>query len=537
MSFRKNLWYFLPVSLFLISIYITATVPINSYDFWWDLKTGEYLIQFKTIPEIDPFTYTADSDDPFSPGRPHFLLSQYWLAQVIFALIVKSFGLKGFIVFRGIIYVAIAFTALLLILMHSSLRMAFIPIFFFILSTNVALEDADRPQFFSFLWALLVVLIIEWSVEKKLKWLPFLSVPVMLFASNMHAGYLIGLIYVVVYLLCVPFEDRLKDLKKPLLLSGILTCLITYFNPNQWQAVRQVFSLMQPTQVTTFLEWKSPIEILPYVYSNAGWISYWGLIVLGIPAIYYYFRKRRYSWAILLFLTMTLSLIAMRFIYFFIPICTVFVSVLFKDTLLKKIRKRILLEVFIATILLFLTIIINRNSNMLGVKKLVLEELYPIEAAEFMARENLPQSVFNNINWGGYLEWRLWPKYKMFIDTRVIMTKTYSQYADVMSYNIQGKNMLEDYKINTIITPAIDQYTGEIIPLVRALYKDPDWSLIYHDGVSQIFVRKGFYPGEIAKYNVYYEVLLEIQNWRHLFPWAQGYERSVKEAVEELKLK
>lgn len=538
MCSQKRWFYLLPVSLFLVSVYITATVPINSYDFWWHLKTGEYIIQQKAIPDNDPFTYTAAHDDTSSRGRTHFLLSQNWLSQVIYAVIVETFGLEAFIVFRGLLYTGIATIVLLLIVKYGSLRMSFLILALFIFSTNVALEDADRPQIFSFLWALFLIFIIEWAVVRGLNWLPLFSVPVMFLASNMHGGYLVGLVYLLVYLFCLPFEERLKVLKWPLLLSGVLACLITYLNPGGWEAVKVTVSVLMPSPVVSrILEHRSPVEIVPYVYSNIGWLSYWSLVLLSIPAAVYYFRKGRYSWMVLLIGTLAASLRSMRFIYFFVPISAVFVTVFLQDVVSKKIKERYRVEVGIATVVMIASIVINQNPNTLFIKNVLLEKLYPVRAAEFMAKEKLPQPVFNDMNWGGYLEWRLWPDYKMFIDTRNIAINAYAQYRDVMRYSKKGVNVLEDYHISTIIIPAINPYTGEIVPLVRGLYRDHAWSLAYRDGVSLIFVRKGLYHHEIPKSNVYYEVLLEVQNWRHLFPWARGYDATVTEALEALNLK
>ena len=50
--------------------FLNAIAPINSYDFWWHLKTGDYILAFRGLPEVDPFTYTALLDDSGSPGKP-----------------------------------------------------------------------------------------------------------------------------------------------------------------------------------------------------------------------------------------------------------------------------------------------------------------------------------------------------------------------------------------------------------------------------------------------------------------------------------
>src|SRR5205823_9243873 len=43
---------------------------------------------------------------------------------------------------------------------------------------------------------------------------------------------------------------------------------------------------------------------------------------------------------------------------------------------------------------------------------------FPAAAVSFMARERPPGPIFNDYNWGGYLIWKLYPQYRVFIDGR-----------------------------------------------------------------------------------------------------------------------
>ena len=44
---------------FLIAIFAG---PIEDTDFWWHLKTGQYIAQQHRLPFPDPFSYTAATD-------------------------------------------------------------------------------------------------------------------------------------------------------------------------------------------------------------------------------------------------------------------------------------------------------------------------------------------------------------------------------------------------------------------------------------------------------------------------------------------
>ena len=43
------------------------SIEIKDPDFWWHLKTGEYIVQTGSIPATDPFAYTSTPKDPISP--------------------------------------------------------------------------------------------------------------------------------------------------------------------------------------------------------------------------------------------------------------------------------------------------------------------------------------------------------------------------------------------------------------------------------------------------------------------------------------
>jgi len=523
------------VSVILLTalVFSVAIIPINSLDFFWHLKTGEYIASTGSLPALDPLTYTAVPDDPNYPGRPAMLLKGYWLAQIIFAGIVRNFGLEGMIVFRGLLYAAIALCAICLIRLCSGPRTSLLLLLLLAFATKVAVEDSDRPQIFIFLLSLLNVFICEWALRKERGLLLYLNIPVMLIAANMHPGYIVGVVYLLAYVLASGFEERLKPLRLHLLASSLLALLVTYLNPNHWSVFNALsdFFVKGGAMTANIMEYRSPFVILRYVMSDPGWLAYWVLIVLSVPAVVFLLVKRRYAWCILLAGAAGASLWSMRYIYFFAPLGTFFITLFMQETIFSKVRGIRAAELALIPVFIIFIALRPLHENNLGIKTVLYTMTYPVAAADFMAREKIPQPVFNEMQSGGYLEWRLWPSYRMFIDTRELISGVYGRYINIMGYSEKGRQYLEEYRIASVITPAIDPMSGEIIPLVRGLYEDPGWAVIYLDGQSLIFARKGLYPQELPKYNVYYEVLSEIRYWQPLYPWAKGYEASTSEAL------
>jgi len=521
--------------LFLVAVFSAAIVPINSHDFWWHLVTGEYILHFQKLPDQDPFTYTSMPDDPDYPGRPLFVLRQFWLSQVLYALVHNAFGLPGVIIARGLLYCAIAMTVLFIVAARPGAGISPAPLVLFCLATRTALEDSDRPQTFSFLFALLLIAVVEWAIRKKKKWPLFLNIPIMAVAANMHGGYVVGVVLLCVYLVFIPFEERLRPLRGALFASTLLALLASYFNPNQWKVFGEVFSMVQaPLYVSTIQEYLSPLKILPHTLSNPGWLAYWMLVLLSIFAALYFFGKRRYSEATLLLITLGASLYGMRFTYFFIPLGSAFTALFLQEAFFSRINKRTVIDAVAIPLFLFALLFRPGHPNNLGLKVILRGMSYPVSAAAFISREGLPQPVFNDMLWGGYLEWRLWPAYRMFIDTRQLINRTYADYLAIM-YGPQGIRLLNAYGAATVITSGIDPYAGQIIPLVRNLYHDDEWSLVYRDGQAVVFVRRILAAHELPKKEVYEEVLAEAAYWRRFFPWVTAYEATIAEAENAIE--
>lgn len=514
--------------------FFDAIAPINSFDFWWHLKTGDYILESLKIPDVDPFTFTALADDPDSPGRPSFILKQYWLAQVLFSLVNDWFGLGGIIVLRGIIYAAITLLAGAFLYARGAWRPTAITLPLLILASRVALEDSDRPQNFTYLISFAVFVLIETAILSGKRWLLFLNVPLLLILSNLHGGFIVPLCYIVVYMCCSLFEERLKPLRKEFFFSGGLACLVTYFNPNRWEVVTEMLTLHKSTVVKAALEFQSPIKIFPYVMSNLGWLSFWGLLVLLVPSAMYFLWKKKYSLAFVSISVLIASLISMRFIFFMAPISVIVSSIFFDTLFFTKVRK---LKIFVFCLFIGMCSIVLLSpwhSNRFKINDQIYQQYFPLESAKFMSLNSLPGRVFNFMDWGGFLEYKLWPRYQFFYDTRMLVGQTIYINNKIMHNEGSSTLTLDKYEISTVIVPSINIYTGEIFPLVKSLYESDGWSLAHYDDVALVFVRRGLLTKEISKDMVYYHVIKTAKYWQPYFPSVIGYHQSISEAYTRL---
>src|ERR1700758_1231186 len=68
--------------------------PATDPDLWWHLRTGQWIVETRHIPHIDPFSFTRE-------GEPW--VSHEWLSEVIFYEFWKLAGPSALIIFSSVV--------------------------------------------------------------------------------------------------------------------------------------------------------------------------------------------------------------------------------------------------------------------------------------------------------------------------------------------------------------------------------------------------------------------------------------------------
>ncbi|HEX2698564.1 MAG TPA: hypothetical protein VHM28_12715 [Anaerolineales bacterium] len=112
-------------------------------------------------------------------------------------------------------------------------------------------------------------------------------------------------------------------------------------------------------------------------------------------------------------------------------------------------------------------------------------KVFPVQAVDWIQSHPAEGDMFNDFNWGGYLLYRLWPNYRVFLDSQS---------------DFYGEDFLRGYE--TIYTgengwdARLNQYNVQwlIIPrgagLARVASLSTDWQMVYQDSLAVIFERK-----------------------------------------------
>ena len=470
------------IILFAGILYLTL-IPISDPDFRLHLRTGQLIAQTFTIPHTDPFSFT-------NFGKPW--ITHEWLTELFIFLLYRlgSYGLL-IIAFGLIITFAFFFTYLRCPSESKPYVAGFVLFLGMIMSFPIF---GVRPQMISLLLTSIFLFLLDrYKKTGKLRFILFLPVIILLWV-NLHAGYFLGLVVLAIYI----FADLIEWLvsrfyKNDSLFSPSwkslvpLTCILflclfaTLINPNGYKLLIYPFqTLTDPVMQQYIQEWQSPdfhsMIMLPFA------VMILALIGFGLTG------KRRISFTnILLILAFGYeALHSIRNIPIFalvaIPVLAEQISSWVKIQSTSKISKPMkwvfpILVIGIAVLLVHDFIRVNNSQTE------TVTENFPQGAVNWILTNKPQGQIFNYYNWGGYLIWRLYPEYLVYIDGRadVYGDEFLLSYANI-STNANWEQFLDHQNIHLVI---IDPTSN----LANVLRQSPDWKISFKDKISVIFTK------------------------------------------------
>lgn len=111
-----------------------------------------------------------------------------------------------------------------------------------------------------------------------------------------------------------------------------------------------------------------------------------------------------------------------------------------------------------------------------------LEDTLPSGAADVLAREALPRNLYNGFGIGGYLAYRLFPRYAVFQDGRIpAYPLDFLAAVHLRNYGPEWLELLRRYDVNTAVIE---------IPLLEYGFTEKDWAVVYWDDLFAVVVRR-----------------------------------------------
>lgn len=476
----------LAIAFFLLCAFFLFLMPITDGDFFWHVKTGEWIWQHKMLPQTDPFSPAS------SPASAHsqqteaarFILQGYWLAQLLFFGIWKMFGPAGIIALRAAIYTGLV--ALVLIMTKKRSGFLAAGIMAFLLADLLREFPGERPQLFTFLFTPLTIYLLErlrTNRNARATGPKDLALPLlMLLWPNLHGGYVIGVVLILIYAFGAAvafFQHKIRPPAGFIMLCGI-SLLATFLNPNTYH----VFFMLMATasaQTGSLQEYLSPFTAA--LQLGEYYIPYFVFLLGTIALLLIKFKTMELTHILVIVFFGGLSLTGLRFM----PYLLMTAPLAGRYFTMRETRYESILMILI-------TIVWITAADKTDLAHTSLEPGFPAQAADFIRAERPEGVLFNYYGWGGYLIWFL-PEYPVFIDGRGLDGQADSAYEAAL-WSEDWERVFRIRKVTIVLMPGMSPSSGEVYPLVLRLMQRDDWFLVYKDDWSIVFVQN--VPGNRA---------------------------------------
>lgn len=490
---RGALWVYVLLSLLFATL---SLQPIYQPDFWWHVKVGEIVLQERAIPQADLFSYTV-------PGRP--FIYQSWLAGVFLALLYQAGG-AGLVILGNTVLLTAAYA---LLLWHcraesGNTRLA-------AAATLAALvvsagNWAVRPQTFSVgLFVVLYVIVDRFRNGKKG---PLWLLPVLLVLwANLHGAFVTGLAVLWIVLAAEVGKRWLPRRPFPVMawrrlgwlaLAALLSSAAPMLNPvgpRIWSYVLGIWS--NPAIRNLIAEWQP-------VSTEAGTSAIFILALLAVPLLAA-LRRRLPDPTDMLLLAATawLAIGAVRNLMWF--------GLVLAPALARAGKRSAALEqasaqsgsapapaepppipalhiAILATAALLIVLSLPWVKGYLLIPE-NLRGLYavdtPISTAEAILEQDLPGPLFHQMESGSYLLWRLYPRYRVFIDPRIELypDEVWQEYLDLSAGRPNYQEVLDRYGIRLLLLNRAHQ-----AGLVEQVQDSPQWEKVYENAQENTVV-------------------------------------------------
>jgi hypothetical protein len=499
MSFPRLTLPRLATILTFAGIFAMAARPSIDTDTWWHLRAGAWMVEHHQVLTLDVFSSTRY-------GQPW--LNHSWLSQLLLYLFWQFFGYAGLNILTAIVV-----TAAWWFVYARCEGNAYLKGFSLVLGAAAsAVFWSARPQLASFLLTAVFAYVLgnyRWRGIDRLWWLPLL----MLLWVNLHGGFAIGFLLLLGTLAgqgasamfgqSGPGTLTWPQLGRLALVTAVCVAVVPlnpfgvalYLVPVRTVSIGVLQQFIQ--------EWQSPdfhlLQFQPFI-----WLLLATVAVLG-------FSHRRADLTDLLLVCgfSYLGLVSARNVstaaLLITPLLTRHAAAAIGE--LGERRPR-LAAIFdpppaarslpwinsaILSLALLAVLLKVVDASLPATNEQYIATRVPVQAADYLEQARPPGPLFNAYNWGGYLAWRLYPKYRVFVDGRTDLydDALLREYLTAALGQPGYEQVLDHYGVNLVL---VEQGS----PLAQRLAEAVSWRSLYSDSISAVFQRVdrvGLAPG------------------------------------------
>ncbi|MBI5189031.1 MAG: tetratricopeptide repeat protein [Nitrospirae bacterium] len=491
----KNKAYFIVGIAICLLPFAFLKYPIYSgdTDFWYHLSDGRYISSTGTVPSNSYYSFLDRQWVDYS-----------WLFQYLIYKIYSISGFEGLIFLRSMVF-SISLFLLFFYLSDKLFPLIFLSLYFMAFMARETY--LIRPYIFSYLFIIMSIIICKSHITRNALRITGLVLIGLVWANIHGVEYVIFLLIVFAYTanyyghlsLKMPFQKR--DIY-PIL--GLLLCVIVILiNPNTYHLLKSPFISIK--EVSIYINELRVPRIQDFL------IFSWGDLIRGTPLNLIFItalvlfltnlRRIKIGYLILFIAGVYLNLKGIRFGYeaslLFLPILKAYMPE-FEFKMLRPPLK----VVSIVVLLVFVSLPFYRVKEVIDNKS-----RYPISpdglpegVVRFLSSVGAGGRILNNHNTGGYLQWMLYPEYKIFIDMKVPFLFTKEDF-------ILSGDMFRD---NNVFEKVIKDHDPSFLSVSHA-YKEsfkkiiksyPYYIPVFYDAVEVLYVNEKHFPLIAERYKL-----------------------------------
>jgi tetratricopeptide (TPR) repeat protein len=481
---------------------------VGDPDLGWQLATGRWIVQHRTIPFTDVLSYTAVGHEWVYPVLSQLIF--YWLYLLGGYSLLSWWSAAACVATTAVLLRGNTITRCLAVLA--------VPL--------IAVHTAPRAEMFTHLLFVVFVSVL-WHHYRSGR-APLWSLPPVMFLwVNLHLGFVSGLGMCAAYVF-LELSDMLVAKRRPVALSRLraaapwllATIGATLLNP--WGPRNYVGMVrLLPVKSSSLI---AELRGVPVTSGDIAQVfawrdprsTFWWLLLISIVAVLVAASNRRFALAVLLGASIGLVFHAIRFQGLFAAVVVVIGGAVLGDGIeiawVRRLWQRVqpatsnFRPVLVVLAVIMLTAFVGVRVWDLAANLYYLRtpyqfslfgpgesRWYPEDAATFLKREQLPRNVFNDYNVGGFASWRLLPEYPDYVDGRgdLFRGEILSRSLELVQESLdspQWQQEASSRNINTIMV-SVDHGLGQGLSGLEKFCASERWRPVYLDNHAALFVR------------------------------------------------
>lgn len=465
-------------SLFFIATQLGSNLTHRDGDLGRHIRLGRSILDTRLLPRVDIYSHTAAGGE---------MIPHEWIAQTVFAVIERWFGFDGI----GVLVALVSALPWMILYRWMVRRSHTIGVSLGLALLGAAasmVHWAARPHMFTWLFVVVWVLLLE-DLRRGRRTQVWILVPLTLLWANTHGAFIVGFILMATHLvggvLQRPGDSDSAQRQKHLVLVLVSTVAASLVNPAGYKTILNSFAYTGESFLLQFTN----------EYNSPDFHSFLFWPFLAMIALTIVLRLKLSPTKLLLTLSWTaFALYSFRNI----PLYAIVVTPILADGISSwwaglgrgphggrvaeyaKIEKQVsgglLAIVFVALI----AVTLARSP---GSAYAFEPGFFPIAALESVGADPPGEHVFNEFQWGGYIEFCCHPNVTVFIDgqTDYYGAELTMEYDEAIRGTIAWRDVFAKYEVDwVVISPDVG--------LAQVLVEADDWEEAYRDETAVVFI-------------------------------------------------